>query len=61
MLNDKRKGILPGMFHIPGLDRNLISISTIEDAGVQTVFEKDTCKMVRGAMVLMWGIKIGTM
>ena len=25
------------------------------------MFEKDTCKMVRGAMVLMQGIRIGTL
>jgi len=25
------------------------------------VFEKDTCKMVRGALVLMWGVRTGTL
>ena len=25
------------------------------------MFEKDTCKMVLGTMVLMWGIRIGTL
>ena len=25
------------------------------------MFEKDTCKMVRGALVLMWGVRIGTL
>eukprot|EP00253_Pinus_taeda_P013395 PITA_13395 len=29
--------------------------------GVKTVFEKDTCKMVRGALVLMRGVQIGTL
>ena len=33
----------------------------MEDAGVQTSFEKDTYKMVWGIMVLIWGIKIGTL
>eukprot|EP00253_Pinus_taeda_P021872 PITA_21872 len=28
---------------------------------VKTVFEKDTCKMVRGALVLMRGVRIGTL
>ena len=28
---------------------------------LKTVFKKDTCKMVRGALVLMWGVWIGTM
>ena len=44
---------LPGVLHIPALDENPISISKMDDAGVQTVFEKDTCKMVWGALVLM--------
>jgi hypothetical protein len=29
--------------------------------GVHTLFQKDSCKMVRGAMVLMKGFKIGTL
>ena len=44
---------LPGVLHIPALARNLISVSKMDDAGVKTVFDKDTCKMVRGALVLM--------
>ena len=30
---------LPGVFHIPTLARNLISVSKMDDAGVKTVFE----------------------
>jgi len=33
----------------------------MDDAGVKTLFEKDTCKMVQGALVLMWGVRIGTL
>jgi hypothetical protein len=33
----------------------------MSDAGVHTLFQKDTCKMVRGAMVLMKGVHIGTL
>ncbi len=47
---------LLGVLHILALARNLISVSKLDDAGVKTVFEKDTCKMVRGALVLMWGV-----
>ena len=61
MLNDGRRGTLPGLLHIPILARYLISVSTMEDASVRTMFEKDTCKMIRGAMVLMWGIRIRTL
>ena len=46
MLNDGRRGTLLGVLHIIGLDRNLIYVSTMEDVGVRTMFEKDTCKMV---------------
>eukprot|EP00253_Pinus_taeda_P009228 PITA_09228 len=51
---------LPGVLHIPALARNLISASKLDDAGVKTMFEKYTCKMVRGPLVLMRGVQIGT-
>eukprot|EP00253_Pinus_taeda_P026289 PITA_26289 len=56
-----RVRILSGVFHIPALARNLISVSKLDDAGVKIVFEKDTCKMVWGALVLMQGVWIGTL
>jgi hypothetical protein len=49
------------VLHIPGLERNLICVSKMSDAGVDTPFQKDTCKMVRGVMVLMKGVLIGTL
>ena len=52
---------LPGVLHIPGLARNLISVSKISDAGIQVIFNKESCKMVRGAMVLARGIRTGTL
>ena len=39
--------------HIHALARNLIFVSKMDDAGVKTVFKKDACKMVRGALLLM--------
>ena len=44
---------LPGVLHISTLAINLIFVSNMDDAGVKKVFEKDACKMVRGALVLM--------
>jgi hypothetical protein len=38
---------LSGVLHIPKLARSLISVSKMDDAGVDTVFVKNTCKMVR--------------
>eukprot|EP00253_Pinus_taeda_P030595 PITA_30595 len=60
-LQGGRVRTLPGVLHIPAFARNLISVSKLDDAGVKTVFEKDTCKMVRGALVLMRGVRIGTL
>jgi hypothetical protein len=58
---DGRIRTLPGVLHIPGLARNLIFVSKMDDAGVKTVFEKETCRMVRGEMVLLRGVWIGTL
>eukprot|EP00253_Pinus_taeda_P008111 PITA_08111 len=60
-LQGGRVRTLLGVPHIPQLARNLISVSKLDDAGVKPVFEKDACKMVRGALVLMWGVRIGTL
>ena len=46
MLNDGRRGTLPAVLYILGLSRNIIYNRKISDIGVQTVFEKDTYKMV---------------
>ena len=61
LLKDGRIRPLPEVLHIPNLARNLISVSKMDDAGVKTVFEKNTCKMVRGSMVLIRGVRIGTL
>ncbi|MGR6153181.1 hypothetical protein, partial [Klebsiella pneumoniae] len=42
---------LPGVQDIPALARNMISISKLDDVDVKIVFEKDTYKMVQGALV----------
>jgi hypothetical protein len=46
LLKDGRIRTLPGVLHIPKLARSLISVSKLDDAGVDTVFGKGTCKMV---------------
>ena len=60
-LQGGRVRTLPGVLHILALARNLISVSKLDYAGVKAAFEKDTCKMVRGALVLMQGVRIGTL
>eukprot|EP00253_Pinus_taeda_P036250 PITA_36250 len=45
-LQGGRVRTLPGVLHIPALASNLISVRKLDDAGVKTVFEKDTCNMV---------------
>jgi hypothetical protein len=52
---------LPGVLQISKLVRSLISVSKLDDAGVDIIFEKNTCNMVRGAMVLIRGIQYGTL
>jgi hypothetical protein len=52
---------LPGVLHIPKLARSLISIRKLDDAGVDVLLGKGTCKMVRGEMVLMRGVRCGTL
>jgi hypothetical protein len=49
------------VLHISGLERNLISFSKMSDVGVHTLFHKDSCKPVRGVMVLMKGVWIGSL
>ena len=51
----------PGVLLILALAKNLISVSKMNDVGVKIVFEKDTRKMVRRALVLMLGVQIGTL
>jgi hypothetical protein len=45
-LIDARIRTLSGVIHILGLTRNLISVRKMDDAGVKTIFEKETCRMV---------------
>jgi hypothetical protein len=60
-LIDGRIRTLLGVLHILGLARNLIFVSKVDDAGVKTIFEKETCRMVRGEMVLLKGVWFGTL
>jgi hypothetical protein len=52
---------MPGVLHILGLARNLIFVSKMDDARVKTIFEKETYRMVRGAMVLLKGVRFETL
>jgi hypothetical protein len=53
---DGRIRTLSSVIHIPGLARNLIYVSKMEDAGVKTMFEKETYEMVGGEMVFLKGV-----
>jgi hypothetical protein len=46
LLKDGRIRNFPGVLHIPKLARSLISVSKLDDAGVDTILGKGTCKMV---------------
>jgi hypothetical protein len=58
---DGRIRTLPGVLHIPILARNLIFVSKMDDKGVKTMFEKESCRMVQGEMVLLRGVWIETL
>jgi hypothetical protein len=45
-LIDGRIRTLPGVMHIPGLAKNLIYVRKMENVGVKTIFEKETCSIV---------------
>jgi hypothetical protein len=49
-LMDGRIRTFPGIMYIPILARNLIFVRKMDDAGVKTIFEKETYRMVRQAM-----------
>jgi hypothetical protein len=58
---DGRRRTLPGVLHILGLERIMIFVIQMSGVEVHTLFHKDSCNMVRGAMVLMKGVWIGTL
>jgi hypothetical protein len=58
---DGRIRTLLGVIHILGLAINFIYVRKMDDVGVKTMFEKETCRMVRGEMVLLKGVRIVTL
>jgi hypothetical protein len=60
-LIDGRIITLLGVLHILGLARNLIYVSKMNDVGVKTIFEKETCRMAQGEIVLLKGVWFGTL
>jgi hypothetical protein len=58
---DGRIRTIPGVLHIPRLEKKLIFVRKMDDAGVKTVFEKETCRTVRREMVFLKGVQFGTM
>jgi hypothetical protein len=60
-LIDERIITIPIFLHILILAINLIFVRKMDDPGVKTIFEKETCRMVQGAMVLLKGVWFGSM
>jgi hypothetical protein len=52
---------LHDVLNIPSLVRYLIYVSKMDDVGVKAIFEKETYRMVRAAMVLLKGFQFGTL
>jgi hypothetical protein len=51
---------LPRVVLIPNLDKILISVSNLDDQGVDTLLGKATFKMAGGEMVVTRGVRCGT-
>ena len=47
-LKDGRIRTLPGVLHIPNLERNLIYVGNMDVTGVNTVCGDGGCKIVQG-------------
>jgi hypothetical protein len=60
-LIDGRIRKLPSFLHIPGVANIFIFVIKMGDGGIKIVFEKETCRMVRGEIVLLKGVWIGTL
>ena len=60
-LKNGRIRTLPGVLHIPNIARKLIYVGNMDVAGVKTVCGDGGCKMVWGSMVLMRGVRYGTL
>lgn len=58
---DRRIKGIDGVLHISSLACNLLSVSKLNDVGVQVSFSSGGCKMTRGSMVLAKGAHIRTM
>jgi hypothetical protein len=58
---DGRIITLPNVTHIPRFARNFVSVRKMDNESVKIVFEKGTCRMVRGEMVLLKGVQFGTL
>jgi hypothetical protein len=52
---------MPCVLHILGLSINFISIRKMNNVRVKTIIEKETYRMVRGVMVLLKGVRFGTL
>lgn len=59
--SDGRIKTLPGVLHVPRVARNLISVSKLNELGINVTFDKHGCKLVRGNPVIERGTRKGTL
>ncbi|GFQ02696.1 retrovirus-related pol polyprotein from transposon tnt 1-94 [Phtheirospermum japonicum] len=60
MKDDTIKTFL-NVMHIPSMSKNLLSVGTMADSGVNFSCDKDSCKMTRGSIVIARGVRYGTL
>ena len=58
LLKDEKIRTLPSVLHILDFNRNLIYVSTMSDACINTILKKYKCKMIQGEIVLMRGVLV---
>ena len=59
-LKDGRIRTFLRVLHIPNLARNLIFVGKMDVTSVKTMCGDGGCKMVRGSIILMRGVRYGT-
>ena len=53
--------LLKQVRHVPELGMNLISTGILDDEGYHTMFGKRIWKVIKGALVVAKGLKVGTL
>ncbi|KAL3633613.1 hypothetical protein CASFOL_022375 [Castilleja foliolosa] len=51
----------PNVMDIPSMSKNLLSVGTMADSGVNFSCDKESCKMTPGSIVIARGVRYGSL